>query len=1059
MRWISVLVLALLLVPQTIHAQATGTVSGVVTGTGGRPLAGANVSVAGTTRGSQTSADGRFSITGVPAGSRTVRASFAGYTEATRTVTVAAGQTATMNVTLTAQAVQLEGVVATGYATQRRQDVTGAVVGVAKENIASLPVAGATQALAAQIPGVSVITSTGAPGAGAQVQIRGTTAVGAGSTPLYVVDGFPITSNDASGQIGFTNRNPLNDIPPQDIESITVLKDASAAAIYGSRASNGVVIITTKKGRASSTPQVTITAYTGTQRVDPSTFPQLANADEFATFMLRRARQRVSIGQSSDIDTVQFIRQLQGLNGPGTDWLTAVTRHAPMSEVNTSISGGTERVRAYFSGGFLDQEGVVLNSGYKRGSVRANLDATLNNKLSIGFNLAPTYSVRHLSTAGGTNRTGGFGQALVVWPIDYARDPATDTINHLVRGATTVGVGTANPLEILRNTQNNQRTMRMLGVTYLNYEILSGLAFRTTLNADWQTNSTDAFSPSSIWNSSGPTIPSGNTNTSGYLSWLNENTLTLDRTFNDVHRIQAIGGFTAQAEATRSLQTNGSNFPDNDITTLNAANTIAVSNVGYEQWSLASALGRVNYTLLDRYVLTGTLRTDGSSRFGQNRRWGTFPSGAVAWNVSREPFMEGVGFMQDLKLRASMGYTGNNQIGNYPSLGNVGRNDYVFGTGATQIAGRTLNSLQNPNLGWERTREVNLGLDASFLDRRAALTLDAYRRKTTNLLLSLELPQASGFSSVTANQGAVQNSGFEAGLNTTNVDTRRFRWTSNMNFSVNRNKALDLGASDTLLTGASMEGGSLTHISVVGQPLAQFFGYKTVGIYTAADIANACVPGALKAGCVPIFAGAQPTDIRYADINGDGQITQLVDFTKIGNPYPDFTWGMTHTLTYGPVDLRFTLDGAVGGQRLSRTLASVENIDGIFNVTKNYVQNMYVNADSVGDGKTPSAGISSGQGRRLFRDVNDRWVEDASYVWMRNINLRYQLPSQVMFNARSGSVYLSVQNPKIWSSFHGNPQTNSGQVLGGSSPNLTPGVDEFSYPVARTFTLGFDLGL
>src|SRR5688572_25503978 len=286
MRWISVLVLSLLLaVPQFAQAQATGTVSGVVTGTGNRPLAGASVAVAGTTRGTTTNAQGQYTITAVPAGSRTVRATFAGYAEQNRTVTVAAGQTATVNITLTAQALALEGVVATGYATQRRQDVTGAVVGVAQENIASLPVSGATQALAAQIPGVNVITSTGTPGSGAQVQVRGVSAVGAGATPLYVVDGFPITGSDGGGgAIAFTNRNPLNDIPPNDIESITVLKDASAAAIYGSRASNGVVIITTKKGRALETPRIDINAYQGWQTPDFNTLPQVANATEFATF-------------------------------------------------------------------------------------------------------------------------------------------------------------------------------------------------------------------------------------------------------------------------------------------------------------------------------------------------------------------------------------------------------------------------------------------------------------------------------------------------------------------------------------------------------------------------------------------------------------------------------------------------------------------------------------------------------------------------------------------------------------------------------------------------------
>jgi TonB-dependent starch-binding outer membrane protein SusC len=1055
MRWISVLLLSLLLVvPQSGYAQATGTISGVVTGTGGRPLTGASVAVAGTSRGTQTDAQGRFTITAVPAGSRTVRATFAGYTEANRTVTVAAGQTATLNITLTAQALALEGVVATGYATQRRQDVTGAVVGVQQENIASLPVAGATQALAAQIPGVNVITSTGAPGAGAQVQVRGVSAVGAGSTPLYVVDGFPITGSDAGGgAINFTNRNPLNDIPPNDIESITVLKDASAAAIYGSRASNGVVIITTKKGRATNTPRIDINAYTGWQSADMNTLPQVANATEFATFMNRRFRQ---LGGPIPAEW-----QNPASYGEGTNWFDEVLVTAPMTNVTASLSGGSERVRGYFSAGYFDQDGVLLNSGYKRGNVRANLDADINDWITVGLNVAPTYTVRSLNSIGGENRGGGLGSAMVAFPTDPARDASADTLIRLVRG-TPAGRTLANPIIQLTDRRNDQTNLRMLGTSYVNLSgsgFLEGVQFRSSVNLDWQDSDTETFNPSTIWGASGPSIPSGSYSTSGYLSWLNENTVNVDRMIGENSRLQVLAGATFQEEIENSGSFNGSLFPDDDIQTLNAAQTIT-GNTGEQGWSLASVLGRVNYTLLDRYVLTGTIRSDGSSRFGSDNRWGTFPSAAVAWNVSREPFLENVNFVQDLKIRASLGYTGNNQIGNYPSLGVVNRVDYVFNNAA--VAGRNLNTLQNPELGWERTREINLGVDAFFLDHRAGLTVDLYRRKTEDLLLNLELPTASGFGSVTANQGSVQNQGLEVGLNTTNLDTRNFRWTTNLNGSITRNKALDLGASDTLRSGASMESAN-THITVVGQPIALFYGYKIIGVYSQADINNACVLAAPKPDCVAIFPGAKESDVRFKDVNGDGIIRQTEDFEVIGTPYPDFTWGMTNTMTYGPLDLRFTLDGSVGGQRLNRNLASIENIDGPFNVTKAYVQNMWISPDSTGDGLTPGAGGSSAAGRRMFRDVSDRWVEDAGFVWMRNVTLRYNLPSGMLFNARNGSVYLGLQNPWIWSSFHGNPQVQTGQTLSAngssSSTSLTPGVDNFSYPLARTLTIGIDLGL
>jgi TonB-linked SusC/RagA family outer membrane protein len=1068
MRWISVLTMAVLLgAPQWAFGQAAGTISGTVTGTGGRPLAGASVAVAGTTRGSQTDAQGRFSITAVPAGGRTVRATFAGYTEQTRTVTVSAGQTSTMDITLTAQALTLEGVVATGYATQRRQDVTGSVVSLQTQNIEQMPVTSATQALAGQIPGVSVITPSGAPGAGAQIQIRGVTAVGAGSVPLYVVDGFPITASSATGsatgsqrelgtqtggQNQFTMFNPLNDIPPSDIESITVLKDASAAAIYGSRAANGVVIITTKRGRSGATPAIDISAYTGMQSVDYSRLPQLANGREFAVYENRRYRQ---LGQAIP---VEFQNPDQYI-GNDTDWLRQVLRSAPTQNANISISGGSERIRSYIAGGFLNQDGVLLNTGYRRYNIRANLETDLGSHFQVGVNLAPTYSIRNLRDAGGVNnpRVGGLGEPVSAWPIDAARDANGDPIP-LVRGSVN-GRALTNP--ILTNTlrKSDQRTMRTLGSAFANYKILEGLTFRSTFNVDWADTDDNQFDPSTLPTLTGPTIPRATVATSTYLSWLSENTLTLDRQIGDAHRFQILGGFTSQREKTTGQSLLADRYPDDDVQTINAAQVVTPNSVTDEQWSLASVLGRVNYTLLDRYVLTATVRSDGSSRFGEANRWGTFPSAAIAWNVSREPFMENTSFVEDLKLRASLGYTGNNQIGNYPSLGVIAGANYILGGAVSP--GRAQTTLKNPSLGWERTREINLGTDMFFLAHRVGLTVDAYRRTTQDLLLALELPQVSGFGSIVANQGKIQNQGLEVGLNTTNISGRTFNWTTSFNVSANRNKALDLGASDTLRSGASLEG-SNTHITIVGQPVARFMGYRIVGVYSKADIANACVAGAVKPGCVPVFSGAREGDPHYQDTNGNGVVEKGLDFDIIGSPYPDFTWGFTNNLSYGPLELRVNIDGQVGGQRMNRFLASTENIDGLFNVSKEYAQNMWVSADSTGNGKTPAAGASAA-GRVMFRDVSDRWIENADFLWVRNVNLRYSLPSRLTFGARRASVYTSIQNALIFSAFRGNPQPQSQalQSANGSptSPNLSPGVDNFSYPQTRILTLGIDLGL
>lgn len=465
---------------------------------------------------------------------------------------------------------------------------------------------------------------------------------------------------------------------------------------------------------------------------------------------------------------------------------------------------------------------------------------------------------------------------------------------------------------------------------------------------------------------------------------------------------------------------------------------------------MASFYGRLNFNLLERYVVTATARTDGSSRFGSENRWGTFPSIALAWHLSNEPFMAGVGWVSNVSLRGSLGYTGNNQIGNYPSFGNVQTADAIVG-GQT-VSGRVISTLGNPELGWERSREMNLGLDASFLDGRVSATLETYRRRTENLLLSLELPTATGFGSVTANHGSIRNEGVELTVNTQNVSTASFGWTTNANLYLNRNKTLELPGNDTLQAGRS-EGGS-THLTVVGQPIGLFWGFRIIGVYSQADIDNACKEGVARAGCVAVFPGAVAGDMRMTDVNGDGVIRQHEDYEVLGSPWPDFSWGLTNNLNWGPVSFRAIIDGQVGGQRWDRLHYTYENIDGPFNVTKRYVENMYISPDSVGNGMTPAAGSSSAAGRRHFRTINSTTIHDADFVWIRNLNLGYSLPER-WTRMRSAQVYFSADNAYIFTSYFGNPLAERQ----GGQRNLEPGVDAFSYPIPRIWTLGVNLQL
>lgn len=1047
MRRIFVVVVALALsVSPHIYAQETGTITGLVGTENEVPLAGASVRVGQTNLFAVTEADGRYTITGVSAGGHTLLVRSVGYAQSEETVTVSAGETVTVDIQLVAQVLELEGVVAVGYGTLRRQDVTGSVADVQMENIRNRPIRGATEALTAQTPGVRVVTSTGAPGSGAQVQIRGLSAIGAGSTPLYVVDGVPITGSTATGARDFTIRSPLSDIPPNEIESISVLKDASAAAIYGSQASNGVVIITTRRGQASDRPQIEVQAYTGMQTVDWDRFPEMANATEFATFMNRRWRQ-LNPGASPGEMPEEWQNPEQ--YGEGTNWFDEVLQSAPTHSLTASVSGGSDRLRAYLSTGFLRQDGLVIGSEYQRINMRANVDATLSDRLSLGFTLAPTYSTRSLETQGGSGRGGGFGSSMHAWPTD---SPYEDdgTLKKLVWGWVG-GRDLRNPVNVLQELVNDQSSLRTLVSSYLDFQALDGVQLRSSLSVDWSDGETKRFEPSTLWSAGGPSIPQGQFLTGRSLSWTSENTVNVDRRIGADHGFQLLGGFTAQQSTFQGSDFTGQDYPDDVVQTLNAAATI-VGSTDESSWSMASVFGRVNYSLFDRYVLTATLRADGSSRFGEASRWGTFPSAAIAWNFSQERFMEDVSFIQDGKLRVSLGFTGNNQIGNYSSIGTMQSYDYVFG--GSQVPGTRIDSLANPDLGWERTREWNVGLDA-FLFNRLSVTAEAYQRVTKDLLLSLELPTASGFGHVTANLGSIQNTGFEVGVTTQNVNRSDFSWTTNANISFNRNKALGLGAADTLLSGTSLEGVN-THITMVGQPIAQFFGYRRTGIYTEEDIADPNVPK---------YAGAVATDVKFKDVNGDGVIRQREDFEVIGSPWPDFTWGITNNIRYGQFDFRLTVDGQVGGQRLNRNLGTIENIDGPFNVTKHYVDNMFIDWDSIGDGVTPAAGSSSAAGRRAFRDVHDGWVEDAGFVWIRNVQLAYNLPERFAsaLSARRANVYVSIDNPYIFTPFNGNPMTepNADLTAQGSpnTPNLTPGVDNFSYPIARFWTFGINLGL
>lgn len=1012
--------------PEQLLQQQEHTVSGTVTDSSGMPIPSVSVLIKGSTKGTSTNTDGVYQIK-VNTGQALVFRAI-GFQEKEMQV----GEEARIDVVLDASFEGLEEVVVVGYGSQQRRDVTGSVAPISMENVRGQAISSPDQALTGQVSGVNVSTSNGTPGGGPRIQVRGIGAIGAGSEPLYVIDGFPIPSS--SGQ----QSNPMSALNPQDIASMTVLKDASATAIYGSRGANGVIIITTKRG-SSGKPNIQLSASTGLQEVPQTGRPDLMNGQEFAQWRKEAIMDKIRFeeGREPTLEDVPEIYRNPELIGEGTNWFDEVTRVAPMTDLNLSVSGGTEKIKTYISAGYFNQEGVMLNTGFDRFSLRTNVDANLSDRFKVGLNVSPSLTY----TRGGVRGQGRDEGFDIASPIPSVYNP-DGSYNAYIQSPGTFGV--PNPVMVLNETTNKASRIKLLMNTYAEYSILKNLRFKTTFNVDYEDGNSEYFRPSILGNQNAapPSVPSGRYIQSKYLNWLNENTLNYDLNTDNGHSLTALVGFSVQSQKNQSADFTGNQFPDDDIETLNAAARIT-GGTDKSDWSLISYLARANYAYLDKYLVTATVRSDGSSRFGSNNRWGIFPSLALGWRISNENFLKDVPWLNELKVRASYGFTGNFNIGNYSYMSNIGTNDYVFN--GTLASGRVMNTLGNPNLGWEKMRELNTGIDFVGFDNRLTFSVDYYHRNTQDLLLNVEIPESSGFSTVTENRGDVLNQGLELGINSVNIAKDHFSWSTNINVSFNRNKVLALGrSSDPIYSGTSSEGNP-TNITKIGSPVGMLFGYVVEGIYqNEADLER-----------YPSFPGAIPGNMRFKDVNGDGQITPVEDFDVIGNPYPDFTWGVTNTLKYKQFDFRVLVVGSVGAEMLRATNFYTGNIDGVFNVRKE-IADRWRSPEQPGSGRVPTTN-GTGRGRVMFRDTHSYSVEKTDYAWIRNITLGYTLPNGIGKNKfiQQVRLYGTVQNAFLFTGYSGNPEgTNYNRDDTGA---LVPGIDYSNYPVPRIFTLGANL--
>jgi TonB-linked SusC/RagA family outer membrane protein len=1011
------------------------TIRGTVNAENGDKLPGVNVVLKGTTTGTVTDVQGAFSLN-VPDQGGILIFSSVGYLSQE----VSIGNLVTVDIKLRADEKALSEVVVVGYGSQLKREVTGAVQTVNNAEIKDIPVSQITQKLQGRLAGVQINQVTGKPGQGISVRIRGQLSVTAGSDPLYVVDGFPIT-----GSIGAIN--------PDEIEDISILKDASSTSLYGSRAANGVVLITTKRGKSGET-SVSLNAYYGIQKVPEKGRLKMLNAVEFAQF-----KKEFYEDENKPVPT-EF-QNPSMYEGKNNDWYGAVLRNAPIQSYNLSITSNKENLRTSLVAGIFNQDGVVINNNYKRYSLRMNSEYTVNSKVKVGFNIAPQYVYDNTPRTDGDRGTGILFNALHTWPVMPIYDANGELTKFNTFPSSTGNIfNYPNWIRAADELTNENKNTKLLGNTYLQVTPISGLTLKATLNIEYENNKFFFFNPSTATSAINVPIPTTAVSIRQSLinvGWLNENTATYNKTFGE-HSFELLAGFTQQRYRQEFERVQADTYADDRLPTIQGALNINRGGTvnGINEWALTSYLSRLSYNYKGRYLLTAAIRSDGSSRFGSENRWGTFPSVSAGWVISDEEFVKNISKISFAKVRASYGIIGNNNIGNYTQYALVNNTtNAVFGS--TVATGAVVTSLANPRLGWETTKQIDLGLDLGLFNDRIQFVYDYYTKRTTNLLYAVQIPQEAGFTNFNDNIGEIKFWGHEFSLNTRNLEGR-LKWTTNANISFNRNKVMELAPGIDRVYGSF-------HITQVGQPFGQFYGMVKQGFYTSAEDLQKS----------PIIDGRSAIGtIKLKDVNGDGKITyggDQDDRTIIGTPFPKFTYGLVNNLSYGNWDFSIAGSGSHGNQLWVRHLYSTANLDGVFNMVAGVKDRFRVKnvTDATGKG-TATTVISQGAGMYgatnnggnftgIERDWNSsHFLADASFFTIKNITFGYNFNKVNKF-FKSARLYASVQQVYVFTKYWGgpNPETSGNGAGDGDGGNLSQGVDFSNYPVPRTWTLGVNL--
>lgn len=1045
------------------------TVTGQVSDSKGLPLPGAVVQLKGTSFGTSTDINGKYSIKANKG--QTLIFKMVGY--ATREVPVE--NAGAVNISLAETNSQLNEVVVIGYGAQKRENVTGAVASLRASNLDERPINRVDQALVGQLAGVQVRQTTGAPGKAFSVQVRGSGSLSAGNEPLYVIDGFPLAVSSQGSGGAFGTGNPLDNINPNDIESIEVLKDAAAAAIYGSRASNGVVLITTKHGKEGA-PKLTYNAYAGYNAA--AKYLPMLNGPEWidrATEMINAAyvAKAGAFGATAadDASTRRAKLTLAGIPLSGTqvntaymldprwaqpgypglqfiDWQKAIEQNGLMMNHELSASGGTETIKYYISGNYGDQDGFIRGMGYQSYSGRANVEVNASKKLKVGLNIAPTYSIT--KDPGVEGKDNIFHQAISYSPV---QEDTVGLYPNSFKNAQYAWSNSANsPYAKLENKVGLTKRYRTLGTIFGEYQIIKGLSFRTSVNFDNTDNTSTSYTPYTIAGNIGNRTfnPTNNTNpysnSSGSVSnyrrqtFVNENTLTYDKTFG-AHSLNILIGQSYNTDRLdQSAASSVGGYTVGSVQTIGSGSTVNTSGSSSATKNvLISYFSRVQYAFKDKYLLSASLREDGSSRFGVNTKWGVFPSASIGWRVIEENFMKKQHTLSDLKLRGSFGVNGNNNIPDYGSIATLGSYPYVFnGAGA---AGYAPNNLANPDLAWEKSQTWDGGIDIGFFANRLTASFDYYNKLNTKLLLNVPLELTTGFESQLRNAGSVRNTGEELEITSRNL-IGAFQWTTTVNVSHNANKIVSLyGNQQQIIIPNSFDVSDA--ILKVGYPINSIYVVKQIGFLTQADVNN---------HVATYGTGETVGDPKYQDLNGDGVITEA-DKQIVGHPNPNYTWGVTNSFKFKGFDLSVLVQGQNGGSIYSLLGRAITRTgQGFTDNAPEFYVNRWRSPTDQGAGRVSKAYSTFGF------VANTDWLYSSDYVRVRNITLGYNLKNVIKTKAISGiRIYASAENFFGHDKYYGgfNPEAQN-TAISSTSAYPEPG-DYGGLPLAKSLVFGVNV--